>query len=138
MSEIRSFKIPPLTEADLDVVMKNAGGNRLHPYHDRRKKIGADYRLGDTLIELKFLDDEGLDKVERQEKLHRFFGEIEPDQDAITLDRNRLQGLNRARFDRIMDGPIKTAVKKANAQLKQSRSEFPDAKRSVLLLINNN
>ncbi|MCP1247113.1 hypothetical protein NKW54_14355 [Acetobacter cerevisiae] len=137
MSEIQSFKIPPITETDLDTVIENAGGSRLHPDHDRRDKIGADYRLGEALIELKFLDEEGLDKVERQGKLNQLFGEIEPGQPTITLDRDHLQASNQRKFDRIMEGPIKTAVKKANAQLKQSRSEFPDTKCSVLLIINN-
>lgn len=138
MSEIQSFKIPPITEADLDAVIKNAGGSRLHPDHDRRDKIGADYRLGNALIELKCLDEEGLDKVERQEKLHQLFKENGSGQPTIILDRDHLQAPNQRTFDRIMAVPIKTAVKKANAQLKQSRSEFPDTKCSVLLIINNN
>jgi len=36
-----------------------------------------------------------------------------------------------------MEGPIKGAVRKAKGQLKQTRSEFPETKRSVLLLINS-
>ncbi|MBL7234178.1 hypothetical protein [Komagataeibacter oboediens] len=138
MSETQSFKIPPITETDLDTVIVNAGGSRLHPDHDRRDKVGADYRLGEALIELKFLDQEGLDKVGRQKKIHKLFEEINPDQLAITLDRDNLQARNQRQFDSIMRGPIQTAVKKANDQLKQSRSEFSDTKCSVLLIINNN
>jgi|GEM_PF-5662346 len=109
MSEIQSFKIPPITEPDLDAVIKNAGGSRLHPDHDRRDKIGADYRLGNALIELKCLDEEGLDKVERQEKLHRLFKENGSGQPTITLDRDHLQAPNQRTFDRIMAVPIKTS-----------------------------
>src|SRR3546814_6820973 len=36
-----------------------------------------------------------------------------------------------------MAGPIKGAVKSAKGQLVQSRSEFPETKRSILMLVNN-
>lgn len=137
MIEVKSFKLPLLTEADLDIVLANAGGVRIHPDHDQRERVGADYRLGDTLIELKLLDDEGLDKAERRAKLHKLFREIAPGQCAVTLNRNHLLGRDRAQFDYIIEGPIKAAIKKANTQLKQSRTEFPDTKRSILLLVNN-
>ena len=72
------FKIRPLSESDIDQVIENAGGARAHPDADRRKQKSADYVLGNCIIELKALDDEGLAKPERQAKLANLFGSLHP------------------------------------------------------------
>src|SRR3954453_9283142 len=136
MSVPESFQIRPLSEADLDFVLETAGGVRTHQSADRRSKVGADYKLGGTLIELKGLDEEGFTKISQQEKLAALFREYEPERPVIVLDRRRLKPEDQARFDRIIEGPIKTAIAKANRQLKQSRAEHADATCSVLLVIN--
>lgn len=137
MSALDSFQIRPLAEADLDFVLEKAGGVRAHPDADRRIDVGADYRLGGSIIELKGLDEEGFTKPSRQGKLATLFQEYEPGRPVIVLDRRRLEPEDQARFDRIIEGPIKTAVAKANRQLKQSRVEQMDATCSVLMVINN-
>ena len=137
MSALEVFQIRPLTEVDLDFVMDNAGGVRAHQDADRRSHVGADYKLGGTLIELKGLDEEGFAKVSRQQKLAGLFQEYKPERPVVVLDRHRLTPKDQARFDRIIEGPIKTAIAKANRQLKQSRAEQSDATCSVLMAINN-
>jgi hypothetical protein len=137
MNILKSFLIRPLAETDLDFVLETAAGVRAHQDADRRSKVGADYKLGGTLIELKGLDEEGFAKISRQEKLAALFREYEPERPVIVLDRRRLKPEDRARFDRIIEGPIKTAIAKANRQLKQSRAEHADAACSVLMVINN-
>jgi hypothetical protein len=137
MSALEAFQIRPLAESDLDFVMESAGGVRAHRDADRRSNVGADYKLGRALIELKGLDEEGFTKVSRQEKLAVLFQEYEPARPVIVLDRHRLKPKDQARFDRIIEGPIKTAIAKANRQLKQSRAEQSDATCSVLIAINN-
>lgn len=137
MSVLESFQIRPIGEADLDLALKMAGGFRVHPDADTRKNVGADYRLGGAIIELKALDEEGFAKPSRQEKLAALFQEYEPERPVIVLDRRRLEPEDRTRFDRIIEGPIKTAIAKANRQLKQSRVENTDATCSVLMVINN-
>lgn len=137
VSALHSFQIRPLTEADLDFVLEKAGGTRAHPDSDRRMHVGADYRLGVSIIELKALDEEGFTKPSRQGKLAMLFQEYEPERPVIVLDRRRLESKDQARFDRIIEGPIKTAIAKASRQLKQSRIEQDDATCSVLMVINN-
>ena len=134
---MEAIQVRPLGETDLDYALEAASGERAHPDADRRSDIGADYQLGRALIELKALDEEGLFKPTRQEKLAALFTEYEPNRPVIVIDRSRLQADDQRRFDRIIEGPIKNAVTKANKQLKQSRSEFPDADCSVLFVINN-
>lgn len=130
-------QVRPLAERDIDAIILASGGRRAHPDANRRRKPGADYILGNTLIELKILEHEGLDKADRQRKLASLFREHEPDRPVIVVGRDRLPEHDRSRFDRIVEGPIKTAVSKARGQLKQSRSELVDVTCSVLLVINN-
>ena len=68
-----TFRIQPIGEAAANEIVAAAGGARAHPNADRRLKPGADYLLGDALIELKTLDDEGLSKPERQRKIADLF-----------------------------------------------------------------
>ncbi|MEN5231096.1 hypothetical protein [Brevundimonas naejangsanensis] len=134
---MQAIQVRPLSEADIDYALEAAGGTRAHPDADRRTAVGADYKLGRALIELKALDEEGFSKPERQRKLAALFGEYEPRKPVVVLDRKRLEPVDQTRFDRIVEGPIKTAVGKASKQLKQSRSEHPDTDCTVLLIVNN-
>ena len=131
------FRIRPVTEDDVDSVIAAAGGVRAHPDADRRARPGADYRLGEALIELKVLDDEGLAKPERQKKLAALFGEYAGERPVVVLDQTRLPAEAQPRYERILEGPIKNAVASARKQLKQSRAEMSDTRCSVLMMVNN-
>ncbi|MBN8596516.1 MAG: hypothetical protein J0L78_02455 [Planctomycetes bacterium] len=131
------FRVRPLTEADFDEIVKAVGGARAHPNADARDRPGADYLISEALVELKSLDDEGLAKPERQAKLATLFRLHQPDRPVIVLDRAALPEDAQRDYDRILEGPIKSAVSKASKQLKQSRAERPSTSSSVLLVINN-
>lgn len=131
------FRLRPLSEEDFDEIIQAAGGNRAHADADRRDKPGSDYRLAETLLELKCLDDDGLDKPERQTKLAALFREDSEDRPVVVLDREALRPDARRSYDRIMEGPIKSAVAKGRKQLKQSKVEHSDAKCTVLFIVNN-
>lgn len=131
------LRIYPLTEAVLDGVVKRAGGARAHPDQDRRTKRGADYVIGGTVIELKILDDEGLTKAERQQKLAKLFTSQEPGRPVYVLDPARLDAPARREYDQAMASRLQRAVKKAKAQLTQSRLEHPSTSRSIIMIVNN-
>ncbi len=138
----RRTPLPPpviraLCEADIDSVIENAGGGRAHPDADRRTEINADYRLGDTVIELKFLDDEGLEKPEHQAKLATLFSSYQPGRPVVVLDPQLLPPEARRDYATIVERPVRGAVAKGRAQLKQSRNENPDIATTVLFVINN-
>lgn len=137
MLGLASTRIRPLTEECFDEIVELAGGRRAHPDHDRRAARNADYILGDAVLELKILDDEGLSKVERQAKLAALFTALDPDRPVHVLDRQLLDQAGQRAYDRALEGPIKGAVKSAKVQLVQSRSEFPETKRSILMIVNN-
>lgn len=134
---MESFRIRALREADIEEIITAAGGFRAHPNAERRHHPGADFCLGEAIIELKIIDDEGLAKPERQNKLAALFSEIEPVRPVVVLDRAVLSVDQQRRFDRILEGPIKSAVAKARRQLSQSRAEFPDKGSSILFVVNN-
>jgi len=134
---MEQFRIRPLSEGDIDAVIEAAGGVRAHADADRRGSPGADYLLSEAVIELKALDDEGLAKPARQATLATLFRKHEARRPVIVLDRSNLpQGAQRE-YDRILEGPVKTADRTARTQLKQSRAEHPAASTSVLFVINN-
>ena len=137
MLGLATTRIRPLTEDIFNDIFELAGGRRAHPDHDRRAARNADYILGDAVIELKILDDEGLSKVERQAKLAALFTALDPDRPVYVLDCDLLDLAGQRVYDRAMESPIKGAVKSAKGQLVQSRSEFPETKRSILMLVNN-
>lgn len=134
---LEAIQVRPLSEADIDFALEAAGGVRAHPDADRRENLGVDYKLGNALIELKSLNEEGFSKPERQRKLAALFGEYGLKKPVIVLDRMLLEPADQARFDRLIEGPIQTAVRKANKQLKQSRAEHPDTDCNVLMVVNN-
>lgn len=130
-------RITPIAEPQVDEILEAAGGRRAHPEADRRQDVGGDYVLGDAVIELKCLDDEGLAKPERQRRLAALFRARFPESPVVVLDPEQLPEDGRREYDRIMETPIKQAVATARKQLKQSRAELPDVTTTVLLVVNN-
>lgn len=129
-------RVRPLSERDIDSVIASAGGTRAHENAHQRDKVGADYLLGSAVIELKAFDDEGFSKPERQRKLAELFDGYFLGRPVVVLDPSVLSPEDRQSFDRIIEGPIQTAVRKARKQLKQSRAEHPDTTCSVLFVVN--
>jgi len=77
-----------------------------------------------------------MDKPERQQKLAKLFRERFPVRPTVVLDRALLDVQGQRAYDRIVEGPVKSAVSSARRQLQQSRSEH-NATNTVLWVINN-
>jgi len=137
MLNFATFHICPLTEAIFDEIIDLAGGRRAHPDHDRQDERNADYILGEAVVELKILDDEGFSKVHRQAKLAGLFTPLDPDRPVHVLDRNLLDLDGQRAYDQAMESPIKSAVKSAKVQLHRTREKFPNTTVSILILVNN-
>lgn len=135
-SGLPSFRIRRITESEIEKVVAIAGGKRAHPDADKRSQRGADFVLGSCVIELKILEDEGLEKPERQQKLASLFSARFPGRPTVVLDRGLLDQDGQRAYDRIVEGPIKTAVRSARQQLSQSRTEHA-ATCTLLWVINN-
>ncbi|MFC3165846.1 hypothetical protein [Ciceribacter thiooxidans] len=131
-------RIRPLSEeADIDFVVMSAGGKRAHPDEDRRALRNSDYLLGNSIIELKLLEDERLDKPEAQAKIAKLFRPLDIDKPVIVVDPTKLDDSGRRTYANIMRAPIKNAVRSASGQLKQTKSEIDPSATTVMLVINN-
>lgn len=131
-------KIRPLSEdQDMDFVIAHAGGRRAHEDWDRKSTRNSDYVLGQSIIELKLLDDERLEKPEAQAKIGSLFGALQPDRPVVVIDPTIIEQKDRYAYATIMQGPIKGVVRSARAQLKQSRREISEGATTVLFVLNN-
>lgn len=130
-------QIRPVSESDVEAVLLEAGGSRAHPDADRRAAMGADFRLDDAIIELKLLEEDGLDKPDRRARLADLFRSHWPDRPVIVLDPAALPDAELRTYKSILQGPIKNGIAHAKKQLSQSRREYPDATCSVLMIVNN-
>ena len=135
-SGLPSVRIRRISESEVEEVVIKAGGKRAHPDADRRSQRGADFVLGSSVIELKILEDEGLEKPERQQKLAKLFRACFPNRPTVVLDRRLLDTQGQRAYDRIFEGPVKSAVSSARQQLAQSRNEYT-ATSTVLWVLNN-
>lgn len=131
-------RIRPLSEdRDIDFVIAEAGGKRAHEDWDRKDTRNSDYVLGQSIIELKLLDDERLEKPEAQAKIGSLFGALQPDRPVVVIDPTIIEQNDRYAYATIMQGPIKGVVRSARAQLKQSRREIGEDATTVLFVLNN-
>ncbi|MBB3811611.1 hypothetical protein [Pseudochelatococcus contaminans] len=131
-------RIRPLSEdQDIDFVIAHAGGRRAHEDWDRKSSRNSDYVLGQSIIELKLLDDERLEKPEAQAKIGSLFGALQPDRPVVVIDPTAIEQKDRYAYATIMQGPIKGVVRSARAQLKQSRREISEGATTILFFLNN-
>lgn len=133
----QSFSVRALKEADITSIIAAAGGRVAHADAKARSKTGADYLVGDAVVELKMLDEEALLKPTHQEKLADLFGKRTKDHPVVVIDRDALPQACRRDYDRIIERPIQGEVRKARKQLRQTRSEYPETTSSILLVVNN-
>jgi hypothetical protein len=129
--------IARVTEADFDRLIAGAGGSRCSGDATVQAMPNADYELGDAILELKLVEEEGLEKLERQRKLADLFRDTQPDHPVVVLDPACLDADAERRYFNILAGPVQTAVKKAALQLESTRVVGrPDSLR-VLIAMNN-
>jgi hypothetical protein len=124
------LKIREVTEADFDTVIADAGGERI-------LDIGnADYVLGDAVLELKLVAEEGFDKISRQRKLAALFRKKQSIAPVVIIDPHQLEANEARAYHNIVAGPIKTHVKKAAAQLQRTVRTHKEGALRVLVIIN--
>jgi hypothetical protein len=127
---MNTLRIKAIKEADFDEIISAADGHRIE------EEGAADYRIGDSLIELKLIEEEGFDKTSRQEKLAKHFRSIIPDVPVVSLNSDKLNQRDLNAYCRIVEGPIKTAVKKASKQLGKTNERGGGGMTRVLVMLN--
>lgn len=118
-----------LTENDFDEIIFNARGRR---YTDDTKiqELNCDYVLDETVIELKIIEEEPIDKKEKQKKFIELFPS---NADTVILYPNDEQ---KYKYYSILESPIQKALKKASKQLQVSATNI-NAKLRIAIIMNN-
>jgi len=129
--------IGKLEESDFDVIIEHAGGRRLSPDDSREDRPNTDYALNGAILELKIVEEEGLEKENRRQKVGAIFRAQQPDRPVIILRPELLDDAGRRAYYSAMAGPIKGHVKTAAKQLKETVTRLGGQAVRVLILINN-
>jgi len=129
--------IGKLEESDFDAIIEHAGGRRLSADDSREYRPNADYALGEAVVELKLVEEEGLEKVQRQRKVAEIFRPQHPDRPVIILRPELLDDAGRRAYYSAMAGPIKGHVKTAAKQLEETAKLLGGQAVRVLILMNN-
>jgi hypothetical protein len=123
-------RIKSLCESDVDEIIRNAGGRRL------LQDGLADYQLNEAYIDLKLLEEEGLNKETRRKKVAELFMKRYGDRPVIIIDPCSLDELGQRDYYNILSGPIKTHLKKAAKQLEITTKTCSQPGVRVLLMVN--
>ncbi len=129
-------KIDRLTEDNFTEIIENVGGKRFSSDHSREDRLNADYIFENAIVELKLIEEEGLEKEIRQRKLFDLFINYERSP-VIVMDPQVLSEWDRRKYFKILEGPIKTQVKKASKQLKSTTIKVAKEIKKFLLIVNN-
>ena len=131
------MKIYKLAEDDFDGIIESAGGKRLSINDSPEKPPNADYIFDDAIIELKFVEKEGVERKERQQKLAGIFKQQFPGKPVVVLDPKLLDKQGKRNYYKAMLTPIKNHLTSANKQIKQTSQESEhEGKTKVVVLLN--
>lgn len=132
------FPIPRITESFVDKAVEKIGGRRLEEIEKREGFQNADYILPGAVSELKIIEEEGLQKVSRQNKIKKLLADRYILPEEVDIDIRRIPDEIKPEFRQILGGPIQTAVKKAAKQIKETKAHLKKKLDfGVLIAVNN-
>lgn len=120
-----------ITEKDFDDIILNAGGKRYTDDPTIQVK-NCDYILDDSVIELKIIEEEPIEKRSKQEKLAKLFS-ITSEAKTIVLDPDEDLEYE---YYKILSTPIENQLKKASKQLNYSAKEV-NSNIKIAIIMNN-
>lgn len=133
------FPIPRITESFVDSIAQDLGWRRyLEAHTPTEGRLNADYLANNAIIELKIMEEEGLDKESRQAKLAKLFSQVHPNASQIDVTFENVPASITREVQAIVSMPIQSAVKKASRQIAHSTEDLGrDNDDGVLLIVNN-
>jgi len=133
------FPVPRITEGFVDKIIELMGGRRLTEEEKGfEKDENADYLLPGTVAELKILEEEGLEKQGRQDKVAEALSNNFYLPDEVDIDIRRMPESAKARYRNIIGTPIRKRVRKAAKQIKKTKARLGRRNESGLLIAINN
>ena len=133
------FPVPKITESFMDLVVESIGGSRLtekEKNHEQSKN--ADYLFMGGVGELKVIEEEPLEKKERQDRIAKEFSEKYQLPPEVDLNIKRMNDFAKADYKELVGVPIKKAVKKAARQIDATKRHLGRALDYGLLIAVNN
>lgn len=129
---------PRLSEQFIDRVIENAGGRRLTTEEAAGfREKNADYLLDNYVIELKDLQEEGLEVTTRQEKIAELFAEYPTAGYVQKLDPFRLSETDFDRYCDIVGAPIQKRIHAASKQIRATTERLkPKCYRGTVIILN--
>ncbi|HYC69861.1 MAG TPA: hypothetical protein VEB66_01555, partial [Opitutaceae bacterium] len=120
-------RAPRLTEAFVDRILSRAGGRRLSA-EERNHELtrNADYLLDGYIIELKDIQEEGMEKPEHQVKLANLFRPYFPGELEILIDPAVLSPRDLQTYAEIVGAPLRSAIKSAANQVRATKAHLKD------------
>lgn len=97
----------------------------------------ADYVSAHAVLELKIFEEEGFEKIERQDKIAALYSEVNSAGAWVDLELNNVPLQIRRQLEAVVAGPLQTAVKKASKQIRASADSLGEARAGVLIAVNN-
>ncbi len=132
------FPVPRLSEGFIDDVVERAGGKRMLSCWTPPQSVqNADYLFPGGIAELKVLEEEGLLKATRQDKLASLFRRLVPSDDAMELDFDEIPPDIKGKVEDVLLEPIQGAVRKAARQLSDTRQHTGFGDRCTVLIAVN-
>jgi hypothetical protein len=133
------FPIPRITESFVDSVAHDLGWHRYLDLHTPAPgRLNADYLGDDAIIELKILEEEGLEKAERQRKLAKLLSVSESNATELDISFESIPASVKREVQKLVSMPIQSAVKKASRQIRHSGEDLGrESDVGVLLIVNN-
>lgn len=126
------LKISKFTEDDFNFIIESIGGRRFSEDDSQEKVKNCDYILNDALIELKLVEENIIEKKTKRDKLATLFGK---NAKTVIIAPELLTYEGKKKYFRILETPIKTALKTASKQLKESSNSKDCVK--IAIIINN-
>ncbi len=133
------FPIPRITESFVDSVAHDLGWQRYLDVRTPLKgRLNADYLAEGAIIELKILEEEGLEKAERQRKLAKLLSVRGSNGKEVDISFESIPASVKQEVQKIISMPIQSAVKKASKQIRHSGEDLArETDIGVLLIVNN-
>lgn len=128
------LKISRFTENDFTSIIESIGGRRYSDDDSKETEKNCDYVFEDSLIELKLVEENLIEKKSKRDKLSSLFDENGKPKTIVIAPELLSEG-RKKQYYRILETPIKTALKTASKQLKKSSKSKDWVK--IALIINN-
>ncbi|QPJ61522.1 MAG: hypothetical protein G3M70_06310 [Candidatus Nitronauta litoralis] len=133
------FSIPRISESFIEGIAISLGWKR---YLDIKEQIegraNADFIAEGSIIELKILEEEGLEKAYRQDNLASLFCHLSKNATEVNIDFDSIPEEISHEAEKLIAKPIQKAVKKASKQIRCTREDMNlTQSKGILLIINN-